>query len=219
MSDPIVAPDVVRFSMNGDLLGRPCVNMLDMVVLDERVSPDRAEAIEGVAEKMIDGWCDNILGALTVNYAFNSVTWVDLNSLDGSTGIRTSSESHTLPQAGGATGQSYGANSAVLVTKVATSARGQRSGRWFLPAVTEQFTDGNFVTSAYLEALQTACSDYLEQMTQTSPVSGIQFFPTVVHTKNEGTKENPDIVYVGNNQIHDLQPQQRIASQRRRNRP
>lgn len=216
----IVAPDVCRYAFNGTYQGRPCVNILDMVLLQNTLEPDtRAVQCRDTANVLLDQWVEHVLGNLSTSYTLDSVSWIDLDSEDGPVGSLTATDSHTLPLAGGAAGQPYGANSAVLVTKEIDGARGKRTGRWFLPAVTEANAEGNFISNATLTDFQSTLSDFIEGITETGVIEVDQYFPTVVHTKNVGTPDDPIIEYQGNSQVRNFAAQARIASQRRRNRP
>lgn len=217
---PIVAPDVVRYSINGNYLNRPAVNVLDMVVRsqDSEAQP-RDEIIESVAGRLINQWVDNVMTRFNASYSFESVSWVDLNSVDGQVGSRTSTDEYTLPRAAVGAGQPLTAALAMLVEKVTQRQRGSRPGRWFLPAFTEGDINGNIWESGTLVATNAALSNFLEEMTETGLGNEQYYFPTVVHTRNEGTPTNPNIVYVNNTQINDLQASGRVSTQRRRNRP
>lgn len=217
---PIVAPDVVRYSINGSYLNRPAVNILDMVVKSQNEGQrPRDEVIPAVAGRMINQWVDNVMTRFNSSYSFQSVSWVDLNSEQGQVGSRTSTDEYTLPRAAPGAGEPLTAALAMLVEKVTQRQRGSRPGRWFLPAFTEGDISGNIWIGSTLSATNDALSNFLEEMTETGIPQQDYFFPTVVHTRNAGTPQNPNIVYVNNTQINDLQAVGRVSTQRRRNRP
>lgn len=217
---PLIAPDVCRYSINGNYLNRPAVNVLDMVVQsqDPGARP-RDQVIEEVAGRMINQWVDNVMTRFGSSYSFASVSWVDLNSVTGSVGSRTSTDEYTLPRSASGAGEPLTAALAMLVEKVTTRQRGSRPGRWFLPGFTEGDINGNIWGAGTLTATNAALSNFLEEMTETGLGSESYYFPTVVHTRNAGTPQNPNIVYVNNTQITDLQAAGRVSTQRRRNRP
>jgi hypothetical protein len=217
MADPIVAPDVCRYTINGTIFGRPTANIMDMVVLPQLSTP-RSDSILEVAKNLLDHWTDSTVSLMTPNSQLESVSWVDLDSLDGETGSIIEGNTHTWPEPGTASGESLPASVSVLVTKVAASSRGKRNGRLFLTGASETWTSGNFLTLTALGGYQSGMTDLLEQMTETSVLATTQYFPTVVHTKNVGTPTAPIIEYQGNSQIHAMTVNQRVASQRRRNR-
>lgn len=215
----LIAPDVVRFNINGSYLGRPCVNVLDMVVQPDDSGEGRDQAIIDTAGQIINVWCEEMLDFFTQSYSFDSVSWVDLNSEDGFVGVRTSTDTNTLPDLGNIIQPAYSGAVATLVTKETSSRRGQRPGRWFLAPPGEDAVNGNFLVGTYLEALNTALSEVVERLTETGIALGINYFPTVIHTRNTGTPTNPNIVYEGNTQVTNFSAAQRVSTQRRRNRP
>lgn len=215
----LVAPDVVRFSINGTYLGRPAVNVLDMVVQENGLEEDREDAIQDTAGQIINVWVEEMMDFFNEAYTFDNVSWVDLNSTDGTTGTLGSTSTHTLPETGNIVDSPYAGSVAVLVTKVTTSRRGQRPGRWFLTPPGETAIQGNNLLNTFLVLLQEALSTTLERLTETSSIPAVNYFPTVIHTENTGTPTNPVIVYRGNTQITNLVPAGRVSSQRRRNRP
>lgn len=217
---PIVAPDVVRYSINGTYLNRPAVNVLDMVVQSQDGTDEpRDEIIPSVAGRLINQWVDNVMTRFNSSYSFQSVSWVDLNSATGQVGSRTTTDEYSLPRAAPGAGQPLTAALAMLVEKVTQRQRGSRPGRWFLPAFTEGDIEGNIWIGSTLSATNDALSNFLAEMTETAIGSEQYYFPTVVHTRNAGTPQNPNIVYVNNTQITDLQAVGRVSTQRRRNRP
>lgn len=217
---PLVAPDVCRYTMNGLWAGRQVANILDMVVDPSGTVLDgRDAAIEHVAGVLLDEFATWVVGALTVDYQFTSVSWVDLNSATGSTGERTSTDARTLPIVGGAGGAAATSNVAMLVKKVTTSARGQRAGRWYLPNPGEVQINENELEATFRGEVQGNLNTFLENITETGVAASWPRFPTVVHTRNIGTPSNPNIEYVDNTQITTMQLQSRLATQRRRLRP
>lgn len=218
MATPLVAPSVVRFSVNGRYADRPLVNILDVVISGLR-GIGRSEALGYVSELFLNAWTEVILDRLTAAYTAESLTWVDLDSADGEVGSITATDDHTWPKAGGRQGAANAGNVATLVTKVASQNRGTRNGRWFLPPAPEPDTNGNLLAPSYQATLQAGTSVFLERMTETGLLAPVDTFPTVVHTRNTGTAANPNIVYAGNTQITNLRVETLQATQRRRLRP
>lgn len=215
----LIAPDVVRFSLNGVYLGRPLVNVLDMVVHQMPTGLTRSEAIADVANHIVNVWVEELLPILNADYSLNSISYIDLDREDGLTGERASSNEYELPRAGGLTQAGYSSAVALLVTKVTASRRGQRSGRWFLCPPGEPDITGNIVSSAYIGAMNAALSDMVERLTETGVLPELNYFPTVIHQRNVGTASNPEYEYTGNTQITNLIASNRVSTQRRRNRP
>jgi hypothetical protein len=214
----IIAPDVCRYSFNGTYLGRPCVNVLDRVVHPNEDPGGRAASVERVARLLIDAYVGPVLGLQSTQYSLNSVSWVDLDSADGTTGSVSAGETETLPQTGTEAGDPYTASVGALVHKQVTRTRGTRNGSWTLAGMTEQFVNGNVLTTFYLDGLNENLATFLEAITETGVASIPQRFPTVVHTHTDRSVNPPVVEYIGNSQIHTLEAVAQLASQRRRNR-
>lgn len=215
MADPLVAPSVVRFTIHGEVGGRPVNNVLD-VVISGNAGVNRTEAIDEVAVNLLNQWTEVILDRTTSSYTAEFISWVDLDSEDGSVGSYNATDDWTWPKSGGLNGERASGNVAILVTKVTTASRGSRNGRMFLPPPSEDSTSANNLNTAYVESLQAGCSAFLENMTNTAIGAGYQTFPTVVHTRTTGTGANRVTEYLGNTQITDLFVNRLLATQRRR---
>ena len=124
----IVAPGIARYSINGTLGGQPVVNVLDINISDV-VNGSRDDAVATCAGDLINQWADHVLPLVTDEYSFDSVSWVDLDSIDGSTGERSSTDGTTLPEVGGDTGACMPGGVALLVRKIGSGGRRERNGR------------------------------------------------------------------------------------------
>lgn len=214
----LVAPSIVRFTINGTYLGRPTANVLDVLIVDELAPEDRAQGAENYAEYLRGQWTDHVLPLLSSSYSAESVTFVDLDSETGATGRARNEVSPVWPRAGGISGVPYAGSVALLVTKGGNARRGQRQGRWFLPGLSEANVTGNTVDADMVAAVNVELAEMLEAL---SAGEGLPFegaLPVVVHTKNVGTPTDPVIEYEGHSTITSLTAQGRVASQRRRNR-
>lgn len=216
----LVAPNTVRFSIIGSYLTKPCINTLDMVVIDDRgLDQDRHEAILDAANALLDGWAEFVTPLAQESYAFNEVRWIDLDTPTGETGSLSSTGTYSLPENGAGSGEPYTAAVAVLVTKQTSRQRGLRTGRFFLAPPDETNITGNILSPAFLSLANGNLGDFLEAITETGDLTDYYHFPTVVHTRNAGTPSAPNIVYAGNTQITSLDMNGRVSTQRRRNRP
>lgn len=217
---PIIVPQVVRCSINGTYLGRPAVNVMDMFCGDgDGVSNPRQTNIDVMLETFMNAWIEHMINGLSTEYQTQSITWVDLDSEFGATGTKTSTASHDFPRNGVEVGNPYGAQVAHLMTKVGTSARGQRNGRWFLPGLTESNVTGNMLTSGHLDDMNAFGSQFVEATTETGVLATTHYYPVIVHTKSDNIVDPPVVVVTGTSQIHDMVCSAQVASQRRRNRP
>lgn len=216
----LVAPNIVRCSIVGSYLGRPCVNMLDMFTGDgDGVSNPRDTNISVMLETLFNAWTDHMLGGLAAGYSAQSIQWVDLDTEYGTTGTKTSSASHTWPLPGGQGGEAYSANTAMLMTKFSASARGQRNGRWYLAALTESVVSGNTISSSHVDDMNGLGSAFVEAVTETGVLATTHYYPVLVHTHTDKTVTPHVIDVTGITQIHQFVASAQVASQRRRNRP
>lgn len=139
---PIIAPDVVRFSIVGSLFGEDCINILD-VNLNAAIGETRTEFLDDLAGDILNQWADHILPVLSAGYEFQEVRFVDLDSATGRTGSVTSTDGTTLPQPGGTTGQALPNSVYAKVSKVLEAkTRVQRNGTLRLSGLPESYTTG-----------------------------------------------------------------------------
>jgi hypothetical protein len=216
---PLVAERLCRYALNGTYLGRPSVNILDMNINNNGGINSRTADVVEVGGVVLDSFVEHCLGGMAASYTLHSVSFVDLDSADGPTGTITGTGSHTLPLPGGQGGNSYSANSALLVTKQGASARGSRNGRWYLSALTESVVDGNIVDSSHLADMRDILGDMLANLTETADLAAPQYFPVILHTQTVETGGVKEIHYRGFSQIHGFAVSDTVASQRRRVRP
>lgn len=211
----LVAPDMVRLAFNGSMAGQDIVNILDVAVTDYGLGLSRDDAVFEMVGDALNNFADHVVPLLTDNYSFNSVSWVDLDSLDGSTGERTSTADTSLPLNGQDTGAPMPGGVALLVTKVNSGGRRTRNGRWYLSGIAEGVTDpsnpntanAQFVTTANtaLEAFRSGIEG-IEEV----GVNNYTSSPNVIHTVNGN--------YVGRDKITAFVVQPTLATQRRRQR-
>jgi hypothetical protein len=139
----VVAPTIVRFTMQGDINGRNCYNLVD-VSLDEFVV-SRETAVSDLAGRMPKVWQTTIVGALGGWYSFHGASWMDLDSEDGITGFQGPDLSS--PVLGGTGGSLHTPNTAALIHKQTSSRRNARNGRMYLGPILETDCDDGGVLS------------------------------------------------------------------------
>lgn len=133
---PLVVPGICRFAVHGTN-GRPWVNILDMHIQTD-VGGSREESIEDQAEIINQQWLSAWDAFCASTWQVTGTSWVDLNSLSGSTGNTSAVQGGpTLPSPGTAVGQALTPNVAYLVKKTAGVGRGRRHGRWYVPGPPE----------------------------------------------------------------------------------
>lgn len=207
----IIAPFVMRFSLNGTQ-GNDVTwtNVLDVSTLGD-VSIPRANIAARMADVIASAWATNLAPLLSDNVTLRSISWVDLDSADGSVGSLDGIDfSGTQAEAPSP------ANVAVLVRKVTTSTRGARNGRWYQLGLPEADADWATVVPAVLTAWQTAFGNFRDALDGPQTDPSFDSIPKVVHTRNIGTPENPNIVYESDTEITAMEVQPRLATQRRR---
>lgn len=212
----IVAPGICRYSINGTLDGQPVVNVLDLNISDV-VNGSREDAVATACGDIINQWADHVLPLVTDEYRFDSVSWVDLDSIDGSTGERSSTDGTTLPQNGGDAGACMPGGVALLVRKIGSGGRRERNGRWYIAGISEGVTalgTVNTVNSGYVALANTAFESVRSGLegAEGPGINGVSYTssPNIVHTV--------DGVYVGKSRITTLSVDDRLATQRRRQR-
>lgn len=208
----LVAPGICRYAINQTYGGRPAVNIIDMQVDTTGEVTDRDQACFRIAGDILNNWVDHVQGVQTSQVAFQSVSWVDLNSLNGSTGERSATTDKTLPTTGTASGGNAPGNVAFRVNKGGTARRGERSGRMYLVGVPEEANENsaaNEVNDAWIGYVNTAMADFLAGVNDAEgdPL-GTQRQMVVLHVV--------DGVYQGYSDVNDLTCDARFGSQRRR---
>jgi hypothetical protein len=219
-----VVPRVCRFTVNGHFMDRKVANVIDMTIDTTGVITNRADAISDQCGVLLNQWHTDILPSLSILYFADSVSWLDLNSEDGSVGSRTTSGGHTWPAAGGDSLSPMPGNVSALVHKSTTSARGARQGRMYLPGVTEpetQSTTPNTLDPTVVTALNTKLSAFLGNINQSSPGDGYSSDMVVVHILTraplEPGQKPPGSPATGNSsKVSGMTVDTRLATQRRR---
>lgn len=205
----LVAPTICRYTVNGTMPnGVTWANIMDMEILSNEEAT-RSEAVVDGAATLWTAWVENIAGITCDAVTMTSVSYLDLATDDGPTGEYSGgSETGDLAQAPSP------ANVAILVRKGGGGQRGTRPGRWYQIGTPEANADWSSLTAPWLDTVQTAFDGFLSDLISDDGAAHTQ--PVVVHTRNEGTEANPDIVYNGFTIIDQLVVQQRLATQRRR---
>lgn len=165
-----IIQQVTRFSYIGQWTNnRPVVNIIDVAWDEDGTGLSRPEAIESVAEDVRNAWQDHIVGALTDNYTFLRVNWVDLDNANGSVGSIAADPGR--PDQGTGAGPSAPPSQCLQVNKITTRTRGARAGRWFLAGLTDAAIEENGqIGQSTIDAFNSLLDDYLESV---SDVGGL----------------------------------------------
>lgn len=215
----LIVPNVARYAVTGLMSGRAITNVFDVRIFNLGATVTRAEAVEDQAGVFVNQWKADIVPQMVNNYSFTQVSWVDLNSADGTVGIRTSTGTTTLPQAGGSASEPLPANVATLVRKLTVSARGARKGRTYWYGANELATvdaDPNTIISATVTGFQTSWNNFFGNVNQDA--SGILFNYDsrlcVVHITERDGDGHPTAGV--STDVTSFSVQARLATQRRR---
>lgn len=208
----LIAPGVARYAVNGQYSGRPVVNILDFRIDTTGTTVNRDDAVQDKAGDIIEQWTDHILPLLDDEYTALSVSWVDLDEDDGSTGERSSTDTIEWPENGSQDGAGMPGNAAIRINKNIVARRGQRQGRMYLAGVNESLTTDdapNQVDPASAANFNTALADFLAEVND-SQVGGFDYVAAlgVVHTKDD--------VFTSFSDVEALVVDQTLGSQRRR---
>lgn len=172
----LIVPNVARYAVTGTVAGRVVTNVFDMRIFNPGATVTRAESVEDQAGVFVNQWANDILPQMVNNYSFEQVSWVDLNSADGTVGIRTSTGTETLPQAGGSASQPMPTNVATLVRKLTVSSRGARKGRTYWYGANELATEDpniNTILAATVTGFQASWNNFFGNINQDA--SGLLF--------------------------------------------
>jgi hypothetical protein len=216
----LIQPDVCRFTVNGTYQGNAVAMIFDMRITDINIGISRDEAIQDQAEDLLHAYDDNLLVRQVTEFVATSVSWVDLDSEDGSTGSVVSGGGDTWPKAGTVTAAGMPGNVSALITKVAPGGgRRTRNGRTYWPGIGENATlDGavNTIDAAVLAVWNPAWEQFTSDISNTNLGEGYESNLVVVHTTNVGTPTNPNIVATGYSDVTAVFVQPLLATQRRR---
>lgn len=207
----IVAPGVCRYTINATYAGQDVANVFDYHIDGTNPLEDRSLHIFEQAGDILNNWSDHIVPLLASPYVARSVSWVDLTSLDGETGSRSSTSEHTWPMAGGNGAQAFPGNVALRIDKVQSGGRRARNGRTYLvglPEVGQGNPTNNEWDGTILETFGEAMADFVDGTNSEAGPDGREVDMVVVHTVNG--------VFQSRSNVTGVRAQANVASQRRR---
>lgn len=165
----LIVPGVCRFTVNAVLAGIDVATILDFDINTSGLFQDRIDSIDDQAGVIVNQWSDHVLPWISNDYQAVSVSWVDMDTDDGSVGAKTTGGDEAWPQSGGEAQVSCPNNVAMLVTKRVQAGRSSRNGRMFIPGIASgqvQAADPRRLAGAYVTALQTHMDDMLTALNQ-----------------------------------------------------
>lgn len=221
---PFVQEDICRFVVNQRLEGRQVVNILDMQIDTTGSTVSRGDAISDQADIILQEWHDSIRPMQIDDLELLSVSWVDLDQEDGTTGTTVDGSGAAVwPSTGTSAGLPLPGQVSVLIHKNVTATRNTRSGRMYIAGWSEGISDaanGNAVTAAELVTINTNMAAFLGDINQSTPgPDEFQSALVVVHTLSSVNPDPPPDLLVeanGYSIVSSLTADSTFATQRRR---
>lgn len=173
MPDPLVVPGICRFSVRQTLAGIQVVNVLDLDI-DTNPGGDRAVAIHSCAGNILNAWYTNLRNQQVNELVVQDIAWIDLDTANGSIGVRSQTSERSWPQAGTDAGGPLPSFVTGLVKKATGVARGAKSGRMFFAGLPEHITDvdnPNRIAAAALTSLNTSLNNFRTAINHDAGVS------------------------------------------------
>lgn len=168
----VVAPTIVRFSMQGTVTGgQKWANVVD-VSLDE-FGESRADGVNTMVPLVVQHFQDRIVGIVCASVQFTGAAWLDLDSLDGTRGFQPPIAAH--PTVGGNASSALPPNNTYLCLKTCVHNRRQRTGRMFVPGVPESMVDdAGTISGSHQSGLSTAFEGFRTDVVGISDVAGLE---------------------------------------------
>lgn len=213
----ILAPGVCRYTLSGSYLDNEWANIIDMDIETTGSPVSRGEAIWNIAGDILNNWADLIMAGRPPAMTFDEISWVDLDSVDGTTGSRTVTSEYTLPVTGSGTGEPIAGNVAFLVKKeLEGGARNARAGRLYLCGLTEAQVNGNELFPSILTSLGGAFETFLTNINDMQEPLSYQADMCVVHTPGISDLPAGAVYNATNTHVSALVLDSKVATQRRR---
>lgn len=220
----LIAPDCVRYTVNGTYATRPVANIIDMILTTTIGGGDRDECVADQATRLVSAWADEMLDNISDDYTATSVSWVDLNTDSGTVGETSTGSGTDFPASGAASSDPMPGNVAYRVNKHITAARGQRQGRMYLVGVPESSTTAgapNTVVGADITAINADLAAFKTAVEQDPTTTTLDYnsFLCVIHTLSTDNPSPPPqklFTFEGASLITSMTLDATLATQRRR---
>lgn len=212
MAIAVVAGTIIRVTFQQiGRSGQPWDCVVDLSM--DEIGIDREDAIRNTIGDIVGIWQENVSQWTSPNDNFIGARWLDIDSLEGSSGFEG-------PQPGkpvhGGTGLQWTTPQvALLAHKLCTHTRSQRNGRMYIPAVAEsEVDDGGLLTAGavtnWTERLNQLRTDWQDL---SSPGTS-ELAWRVVHVTNHDSEGKPSEWNSSN--VASVTIDSRVATQRRR---
>ena len=155
---PVVAPTCVRFTMMNSVPGGRFADNVVAISLDE-TGVSRIEAVNTLVPLVVGVWQENLSVIMPTGMSFVGAAWTDLDSLDAISGF--AGPVAGKPIHGTAANALNSVNTAFLVHLQCSHNRSQRTGRMYLPGVSESsIGDDGILVSGTQTAVQNAANGF-----------------------------------------------------------
>lgn len=213
----IHAPGVCRYTLKGMIADRPWANIIDMEIDTTLGIGDRSDAIFTTAGDILNNWVEYMLPGLVPEMSFTEISWVDLNTTDGTTGQRSETSEYTLPENGDSAGEFNAGSVAFLYTKeLVGAARNARTGRMYVAGPGTVGIEDNMLLPNTLANRQAAANTFLANITDEGAIYNYTVDMCVVHTPGISGYGPGDVYEATSTHVRHLALQPRLATQRRR---
>lgn len=214
----LIVPGVARFTLNQTYMGNNVANVLDYQIDTTGSTMSREDAVAAQAQDLAAAWQVRIEPIISDELILTSVTWVDLDEADGSTGTFTSGGGVTLPSEGNVASAPFPGNVSLLVRKQIQGNRARRSGRMYLCGIAESFTavdEPNIVDAANLATINSALAGFRDDTNNLDTLgTAFESFLSVVHVTARDSEGNPTAGV--HSVVSSLAADPLLATQRRR---
>lgn len=203
----IVVPGVCRFAVHGTIHDRPWVNVFDVDLSEGRPAADAD--IVTKAQQLLDAYVAQIDPLVSNDWFTDSCSWVDLDSLNGTTGSINDTPTNNFPNPGTSSGEAVAGSVCVLAKKSVAGGRAARNGRTFFAGLSEASAAGQDLISTAVAGWNTALANLAGQVNAAAGGSTCQF-GVVAQVAGQAAAFNPVTAYT---------VETRLATMRRRLRP
>ena len=181
---PLVVPGIARYAIEQKMSERVIINIMDILV-SPAAGSSRDLAVPEVGRRLLQAWTDNVRPLQTNSMLNESVSFVDLNSLNGVVGsVTTGTGTAVWPLLGAKGVQALPTNSVAFIVKNTVAARGSKAGRLFLSGLpeTDSSDNPNVLTPAATTALTNAFTALRTAINTYASAQVVSAVVAVVHT-------------------------------------
>jgi hypothetical protein len=171
----LILGGVCRFSVRQTMLNVQISNIIDVKIDNESLTQSRAESCENQAGRILKKWDEHVKAYQLNDVTCREVSWVDLDTANGSVGQRQTADGVQWPVQGlhpGAAGPTF---LSARINKLTNAGRGLKAGRLFLAGIHESMTapgDPNRIDQDTLNGLAIAFEAFRTGIKATAGAGG-----------------------------------------------